>query len=185
MSNMFRRASALCLLIVMALTAQAPAVVSAQSSQKPATSLTCDQQVGLVKYRSRLLVVYKQSQDSKYTAFRQQWVTRISYAGQWVPKDAANTRQSLYKYDALHAATDQELNKQIKSYKYLEKASLDCSSGKKVVGGNALINQAKQKETNFLKKDFKKSGDKLISKLHKQKAKQPKPTHPMLAVKSV
>ncbi len=106
----------------------------------------------------------------------------------------------MYKYDALHAITEKEINKQIQDYAYLKNTPLDCSTtdakvlvakfedvrglkGKKVVGGQALIAQDKKNETLFLKKDFKKSNDTLIKKLHKEKSKHPKSQHPKTEVK--
>ncbi|MDB5170316.1 MAG: hypothetical protein JWO35_10 [Candidatus Saccharibacteria bacterium] len=193
MSRKYLLALAFCL--VAAIAVFAPSLVSAASSE------TCEQKVAKLNYRSELLEIYQKSENDKYTAVHKKWATRISYAGQWIPKDAEKTRESLYEYDALHAATDKEVNKQIGDYRYLEKSPLNCSKSKvatltkkldevkglknnKVVGGNALIGQHKKAESEFLKKDFKKSSDGLIQKLHKEKSKHPKPQHPKTDVKS-
>ena len=170
---------------------------SKASSKK--TKTTCQEQIALVNYRADLLVAYKKSENIKYQTLRNKWATRISYAAQWVPKDAEKTRKSLYEYDDLHAATNKELSKQINSYRFLQNRPLDCSNarkaelarrvedikglkGKKVVSGNALINQYKKKETKFLKNNFKKTSEKMVNKLHKVKTKDPAPKHPKLRV---
>lgn len=171
--------------------------ISSTSSSVYAASIpqTCKQKVAKLNYRSALLEVYKKSENGKHEALHKKWATRISYAGQWVPKDAEKARESLYKYDALHAITEKEIDKQIQDYSYLKNSPLDCSKtdakvlvakfedvrgikDKKVVGGQSLIAQDKTNETVFLKKDFKKSTDSLINKLHKEKSKHPKPQHP-------
>lgn len=186
------------LLLIAAVTVQSTAVYAAG---RP-TAKTCEEQIAAVNYRADLLIAYKKSENQKYQAVRKKWVNRIAYAAQWVPKDAAKTRDSLYKYDAFHAATITEVSTQIKLYRTLEKRPLTCSSamkgerarrlaavkgleGKKVVGGNALINQLQRKETKFLTKDFKKTSDKLVHKLHKEKRKHPKPEHAKLYVKAL
>ncbi len=176
----------------------------AASSDKPQSTASelhsCKQKISKLNYRSALLGIYKKSENKKHQALHKKWAPRISYAGQWVPKYAENTRDSLYEYDELHAISEKEINKQIQDYKYLSKTPLVCTKNnlstvtkkleelqgiknKKVVGGQALISQNKKKETEFLKKDFKKSSDKMVKKLHKEKSKHPKPQHPRLDVK--
>jgi hypothetical protein len=206
MSNVISRLLAACLLaIVYFMSAGSITAVAASSHHSPlsdpaGSAASCKQQAALLNYRSQLLQVYKKSEDKKYQALHQRWAARISYAGQWVPKDAEKTRDSLYGYVSLHAVTAKEVDKQIKAFRYLEKAPLDCTAakkaalakaldaakglqGKQVVGGNALISQDKQQETTYLKKDFKKSSDSLIKKLHQEKAKHPQPEFPKLSVK--
>lgn len=161
---------------------------------------TCEEKIALINYRSDLLAVYKKTEDKQYQAFYKKWSNRISYAAQWVPKDAEKARAVLYEYDALHAATNKELDKQIRIYRFLGTQPLSCTNikpvelskrleevnglkDKKVVGGNALISQHKQQETEFLKKDYRKASEKMIHKLHKAKSKHPKPEHPKLRIR--
>jgi hypothetical protein len=165
-------------------------------------SLSCDQKLALVNYRSDILMNYKRRENSRYNTARAQWANRISYASQWIPKDATKARTKLYKYDALHKATDQELDRQIATYRSLSTHPLDCTAahqaelarriadihglqGKKAVSGNALIAQKKKQETKFYKGDLRKTNASLVKKLHKAKHKHPKPKHGKIDVKPV
>lgn len=102
------------------------ALLSFTGHVQAATS--CDQQAAVINGRSKLLAVYKRSDDDRYRAFHKRWATRISYASQWVPKDAAALTASLETADSLHAATSQELQTQILAYKQFEARPLTCSS---------------------------------------------------------
>lgn len=181
------------LALLFILNTHLPVAQAAEAGKKPAP-VTCSQQVALVKYRSDLLTVYKQSDHAKYKTFRQQWANRIVYASQWVPEDARKTRESLYKYDALHARNLKEIDAQIRAAAGLKKAALGCSGAQKavlrqklvdikgvkdgrVVGGNALISQNKREETKFQNNEFKKSRETLIRKLHAAKVAHPTPQH--------
>lgn len=198
--------SKLCLIIAIVFAALAVSAVhtpdASAAASKAKKTKTCQQKATLVNYRSDLLVVMQRSENTKYQAFRAKWNTRITYASQWVPGDAKKTEKQLYKYDAIHAAVNKELTKQIKANRYLEKKPLTCSSkdeaklskkvqeihgykGKKAVSGNALIAEYQKQENDFANKDFKKSGDKMISKLHKAKQKHSKPQYKSITVKQV
>ncbi len=123
----------LCLLATTVVTVpslNASATSSSKSKNQTNSGQTCDQKIAKLNYRSSLLEIYKKSENGKHAALHKVWATRISYAGQWVPKDAEKARESLYKYDALHAVTEKEINKQIQDYKYLQKSPLDCSKTK-------------------------------------------------------
>lgn len=178
------------LLFCLAALALSPASAGAAMSKSD-----CDAQLKQVNHRSSVLAVYQQSENDKYAATRAKWAERIIYASQWVPEDAEKAQKALYKYDALRASSNHELNQQIKKYAPLKKQPLDCSDAKRAVvekstreikgSGNALIAQKKSAESQFAKKEFKKATDKLVKKLHDKKRDQPKPKHSKLQVKSL
>lgn len=178
----------------------AAALIAPSSVAFAAADTSCQKQLDLVNYRSSILRSYRQTEAKKYRTQRDQWAARISYASQWVSKDAQKAREALYKYDALHAATDGELAKQINANLYLETKPLDCSAakqaqvarkldeirgyqGKKIVGGNALITKQKKLETRYYKKDFSKASAAMMRKLQAAKAKHPQPTQPKMSIK--
>lgn len=176
-------------------------VAAVSPSAAAATSdAVCEQKIATINYRSELLEVYRKESDAKYQTTHKKWANYISYAGQWVPKDAEKTRASLYAYDTLHAKTNQEVDKQIAANRYLEKQPLTCAAGmrslvdtklneiaglkgKKAVSGNALIAHNNAEETAYFQKDFKNSTNRLIARLHKAKLKHQQPSHPQTTVR--
>ncbi len=166
----------------------------------PESSSTCEKKVTLLNNRSKLLAKYKQSEEKKYQLQRKKWAKRIGYSGQWVKKEAENTRSKLYEYDKLNNDLKSELDKQIETYKYLETNPLDCSDAKqnelkkklaevsgikdkKIVGGQAKIEQLKNQKVKYSNGEFNKSTDKLIEKLHSEKKKHPAPKDKPIEVK--
>lgn len=152
----------------------------------------CQKEAALINYRSSLLTSYKKKENNRYEVFRNRWAGRIQYASQWLTQDAEKARDSLYAYDALHAKTNAELDKQITQFSVYEKDPVGCDASdkarydtalaaahgsKKSLTGNALIRQLKDKESEYQRKDFKKSSDELIKKLHKAKKKHPSPLY--------
>lgn len=168
-------------------------------AQNPNEKLKCNQQVALINLRSQLLASYKLSEEKQYKVFRKKWANRITYAGQWVPKESVKARDALYKYDSLHKSLIDEVDKQIKEFQYLETDPVSCAEdkkntlaikleevngmdGKKVVGGQALIEKKKKEELKFEKSKFKKATGKMIKKLHAAKEKNPAPEKSMTIV---
>lgn len=196
-----KRLASLSGLFLLVVVGAGSAVVYAQnnnSAQK--ANISCDQKVGVVNFRSKILGAYKSSEDSQYKRERKKLASRIAYAGQWVPKDAEKAREKLYKYDELHKSLNTELDKQIKNYQYLETDPLDCSDAKKdllskkldeingvkdkkIVGGQALIRQKKNEQQAYVRGDLKSANDNLVKKMHKAKSKHPKPSKPVTSVK--
>ncbi len=152
----------------------------------------CTQQVALVNNRSRLLTSYKQGEERSYKQTRKKTASRITYAGQWVPKEAEQARSALYRYDDLHRSLIQEVDKQIEAYKYLETDPLDCSDAKKqllnekvleitgtkdrkAVSGQALLQQKKRDATKHVNDAFNEANKRMIKKLHDAKENGNKP----------
>lgn len=173
---------------------------NASAENQPKVTNSCERKVTLLNNRSRILENYKQSEEKKYQLERQKWAKRIAYSSQWVKGDAEDTRKDLYQYDKLHNALKAEVDKQMGSFKGLETQPLDCSDaskdkraerfkevkgveGKKVVGGQAMIKKLKHEEAQFLNGDFKKSTNKMVTKLHEAKQKHPTPKDKAFEVK--
>lgn len=162
------------------------------SAQANVTSSDCEVKVTILNNRSKLLEKYKQSETKKYKLVRDKWSNRVAYASRWVEGDAAKARNSLYNYDKLHENLEKEIDKQIGDYKYLEENPLDCTDskkaeledklkqvagreGKKVIGGQAMIEQLKNAETKHAQVDFKQTTTEMVDNLHKAKQKHPSP----------
>lgn len=162
----------------------------------------CKENVRLLNYRSDLLGVYKKNEDRSYNKVRKLWAERIAYAGRWVEKDAEKARDALYQYDALHAATMKEVDKQIKAYEPLKQNPLDCDKtdpsilkakigelngrkNKKAVSGHALLTSIQKQEAAYVKGDFKKQTETMIDKLHKAKRGQAQAPNVELKVKQL
>ncbi len=158
------------------------------AAQSNASADSCELQTALLNNRSQLLSNLKNSENSKYQLQRKKWSKRIGYASQWVKKDAEESRQRLYEYDEIHKKYMTEIDTQIGKYKDLETSPLDCSEdsksrladklkevdgrdGKKIVGGQALIEKLKQEESKFFEGSFEKSTDKMIKNMRKEKEK--------------
>lgn len=147
----------------------------------------CQQQAAVLNGRSASLGLYQQRADNRYQNFRREWISRLNYASQWLPKDADKTYRDLRAYDKLHAATSREMRNQIDANKKYETAPLDCSAAhrtamaahKKSAGKEQIrLLRLKQQETAFYQGKLKKSNDKLLKKLHAVKAKHPKAMYP-------
>jgi hypothetical protein len=161
--------------------------------------LSCPQKISRIKYRAVLLGEYKKTEQKRYSVFHKRWQARIVSAGQWVPKDAEKTRDSLYTADKLHASISKEIESQIAESQKLTDIKLDCTPAHhaeiiqqlnsiqglrdgKVVGGNARINQLQKIESKYQDEDFHKQAFAMLDRLHAEKAKHPKPSHAKLKV---
>ena len=187
-----RRISALTFFAAASLIGLAVFSANRVIAQQPAQSNDCELRVTLLNNRSKLLENYKRSEDKKYDAQRDKWSKRISYASQWVEKDAEKARSALYEGDKLHKELQNEIDKQIKSYEYLETSPLDCSAenktkladalkevngvrNRKAVAGQAIIEKQKEAQTEYLNGKFREETDKLIDRLHAEKKKHRAP----------
>ena len=173
-----------------------PLVVMAQNKESTPEIViddaTCAQRVGLLNYRSQLLLSYKDTEAQQYATYRKKWSTRVAYAGQWVKQDAEAARSKLYEMDRFHKVFISEIDKQIDDYRPLETAPLSCApeqrdevikkltevqglDGKKAVGGHALIQEKKKAFVQARKNTFEPASKELVERLHAAKKKTPNP----------
>lgn len=152
----------------------------------PINAAKCDAAAAKVNGRAKQLASYQKAQDAHYKKLRKGWSDRIAYAGRWVPDAATKARNDLSKYDKLVEAFDQDLSKQIAAAKAFESNPVDCSGAKRADlkraiamarTGHTQLEKDRKAILTFLRGDFKRDMNAMITKLHQAKAKHPKPIY--------